>query len=48
VNVAADKDQIGPERLHHVEFAFGTFEIARAFRVRHCLKVPEGLKSSNR
>jgi len=47
VDIAADEHQIGAERLHDVEFAFGAFEISRALRLRHRLEIPERLKSRN-
>jgi len=48
VDIAANEHQIGAERLHHAEFAFGALEITRALRLRHRLKIPERLKGCDR
>ena len=48
VYVAAHQKQIGPERLHHVEFTFGSVEVSAALRLRHRFEVAEGLKTGYR
>ena len=47
VRVAAHQDQIGAERLHHVELAFGSVHVAAALRFRHRLEIAERLEDGD-
>ena len=44
LDVAADQDEIGAERLHDVELALGAVEIAGAQRIGRRLEIAEGLE----
>jgi hypothetical protein len=46
-DVRAHQHQIGAKLFHHVEFAFGAVEGARALRLGQALEIAEGLEQGN-
>jgi hypothetical protein len=47
LHIAADKDQVGTERLHHIKLALCAIEVAAAKRGRRGLKIAKGLEDSD-